>query len=402
MVALLSNVAGWASPKIRLFVNGRRGQLQRLEAERLARPGTLVWFHCASLGEFEQARPLIEKIKSEFPDHRILLTFFSPSGYEVRRNYEYADIVAYLPWDTPSNAHRFVQIAQPSLAVFIKYEFWLNYSLELRQASVPLVSVSSIFRSQQIFFRWYGGFFRKTLQNFSYFFVQDDSSVALLKSIHINTVQQCGDTRFDRVFAIHKTSRVVPVAESFKAAEKLMVVGSCWPDDLHVLVPFIQAHQNQLKFIIAPHEISEPSLNSVQKEIGSSVFRFSSPPEHPEDFQVLLIDNVGMLANLYRYGEYAFIGGAYGKGLHNILEAACQGIPVFFGDRNYSKFREAVDLINRGGAYVIKDTDDLEEKYRMISTPEFYLPACDATRGYVEENLGATAMIMTHLRKLLQ
>lgn len=385
-------------PKARAFVTGRKKLIHRVEADFRTNTAPVVWVHCASLGEFEQGRPVIETLKTQFPGVKVLLTFFSPSGYEVRKNYAHADYIYYLPWDTGSNARKFIAAAKPVLAIFIKYEFWHHYTRALASRKITTLSVSSIFRKDQTFFKSYGGFYRRILQNFSYFFVQNDESVRLLKSIGITNCQRSGDTRFDRVYQIVKQSDEVEIAKNFKANQKVFVIGSSWPEDLDVLVPFI--NENKMKFIIAPHETTEASITSVERSLQVKSIRYSQASnQNLEDYQVLIIDNIGMLSKLYRYGEFAFIGGAYGKGLHNILEAACYGVPILFGNRAYSKFQEAIDLINRGGAFEIVDYPDLKEKYEMLNLPENFLLACEVTRQYVEENLGATEKIIGFCRE---
>lgn len=364
-----------------------------------------VWIHCASLGEFEQARPLIEKLKNEYQGIKILLTFFSPSGFEVRKNYDKADLVSYLPWDTAAHASKLISIVKPTIAVFVKYEFWYHYTNELKKNGVPIISISSIFRENQLFFKSYGGFYRGILKNFSHFFVQNDVSLKLLRSIGIQQCSLAGDTRFDRVYEIVKRGDELPIAERFKNNQNTLVVGSCWPEDFEVLEPFI--NQNTIKFIIAPHEISEEFIERLEKSLRVKSIRYSHAQNGSlkngslEDSQVLIIDNIGMLSRLYRYGEFAFVGGAFGKGLHNILEAACYGVPIFFGNKNYEKFREAVDLINRGGAFEVKDYTDFKSKYEMLNAPETFLLACEVTKLYVVENLGATEKIMRYCRTLL-
>lgn len=388
--------------KARLFTEGRKNTFEKLESQVATGTSPIIWIHCSSLGEFEQGRPVMDALRKEYPDIRILLTFFSPSGYEVRKNYPGADFVHYLPLDTVTNARRWVQVTRPHLAVFVKYEFWHNYAVELRKAGVPLLSVSSIFRSDQIFFRSYGMLSRKTLRCFSHFFVQDQGSAQLLSTIQLRNVTVAGDTRFDRVNALIKSSVGIPVVESFKANDKVLVAGSVWKEDMDVLVPFI--NESASKFIIAPHEIGEQTLKEIESSIEGRVIRFSAALDSPglESAKVLLIDNVGMLSRLYRYGEFAYVGGAFGKGLHNILEAACYGIPILFGNRNYKKFREARELIMRGGAFEVADTADLRSRFEMITLPENFLLACEVTRSYVQENLGATEKVLKYCRPILQ
>jgi 3-deoxy-D-manno-octulosonic-acid transferase len=394
-------IASLFHPKAKAFVKGRRGIFRKMETVFGNNQSPVTWIHCASLGEFEQARPLIEVLKKEYPDVKILLTFFSPSGYEVRKNYDKADLVVYLPWDTASNASKFVAIAKPRLAVFVKYEYWYHYTDVLKKKKVPIVSISSIFRTNQLFFKSYGGFYRRILKNFSHFFVQNDVSLRLLRSIGIQNSSLAGDTRFDRVYEIVKHAEEIPIAVKFKNSQNTIVVGSCWPEDFEVLAPLI--NQNSTKFIIAPHEISEDFIQMLEKSLTVKSIRYSQAQNtnHLEDHQVLIIDNIGMLSRLYRYGEFAFVGGAFGKGLHNILEAACYGVPIFFGNKNYEKFQEAIDLINRGGAFEVKDYTDFKSKYEMMNVPENFLLACEVTKLYVVENLGATEKIMRYCRTLL-
>lgn len=402
LVSTLFWFASFFNQKAKHFVQGRKSLLKKIQQAFSNTSHRVVWVHCASLGEFEQGRPLIEKLKSEFPDCKILLTFFSPSGYEVRKNYAYADWVFYLPWDTQRNAATFITAAKPVLAIFVKYEFWYHYTNELQKRDIPILSIASIFRSEQLFFKSYGGFYRGILKKFSYFFVQNFSSADLLKSIGIQTLEVAGDTRFDRVAEIVSKAERIPLAEKFKGKEKVLVIGSAWPEDMEVLAPFINEQGTYLKFILAPHEISEASLVEMERGIQRKHLRFSTTTEeNVVDCSVLIIDNMGMLSRLYHYGEFAFVGGAYGKGLHNILEAACYGVPIFFGNKNYEKFQEAKDLINRGGAFAVADYQELVAKYEMITAPENFLIACEVTKGYVQENLGATEKIMHYCRRIL-
>ena len=394
-------VAALFLPKAEAFVNGRENLFEKIQKAFQGQQGQVVWIHCASLGEFEQGRPVIESLKKEYPAVKVLLTFFSPSGYEVRKNYKEADHVFYLPWDTSANARKFISVTNPTVAIFVKYEFWYHYSTELKSRNIPTISISSIFRKEQLFFRKSGGFYRRILKNFSYFFVQNKTSLELLNSIGIYQCTLAGDTRFDRVYTVVQNGEAIPVAHAFKANQKTIVVGSCWPEDLEVLTPLINEGKN--KFIIAPHEITETFLQRIERTLRVKSMRYSKAEnQNLEDYQVLIIDNVGLLSRLYRYGEFAFIGGAFGKGLHNILEAACYGIPIFFGNKSYQRFQEATDLVNRGGAYAVANHTELKEKFEMLNLPENFLPACEVTRAYVIENLGATEKIMEYCRKLLK
>ncbi len=399
---LIYRLSGIVNPKALLFNNGQKNIIKNIKASLSRTSQPLIWVHCASLGEFEQGRPVMEKLKIEFPSHKIMLTFFSPSGFEVRKNYDKADYIFYLPWDTRKNASRLLELTKPVLAIFVKYEFWFHYTTELKKRNIPILSVSAIFRPSQLFFKSYGGFYRRILLNFNHFFVQNDESIRLLKSLGIQNCTKAGDTRFDRVIEMANKAEEIAVVRKFKNNEKVMVVGSCWPEDLDVLIPFINENYYTIKFIIAPHEVSESFIAGLEKVLNSENIRYSQVSgKKIEDYQVLIIDNVGMLSTLYKYGEFAYVGGAFGKGLHNILEAACYGIPIFFGNTNYQKFQEAVDLINRGGAFEVADYLDFKHKYEMINLPQTFLLACEVTKQYVEENLGATEKVMAYSRKLL-
>jgi 3-deoxy-D-manno-octulosonic-acid transferase len=401
LLTIGARIASLFNQKARALVLGRKNLLTTVQQSLASNTSPVAWIHCSSLGEFEQGRPIIERLRKEFRDHKILLTFFSPSGYEVRKNYPGADYVFYLPFDTPNNASKWVEVTRPSLAIFVKYEFWFNYTEELRKAGVPLISASAIFREDQIFFKSIGGSLRKILRNFNHFFVQDQQSAKLLQGIGIANVTIAGDTRFDRVYEITSSKERISVAEQFKSEENVMVAGSCWREDIEVLAPFI--NETQIKFIIAPHEITDAFLEEIEKSIVGKTVRFSKAGNDADlaSAKVLLIDNVGMLSKLYRYGEFAFVGGAFGKGLHNILEAACFGIPVFFGNRTYQKFNEAKELIMLGGAFEVNDFADLRAKYEMVTRPENFMLACEVTRNYVLHNLGATDKILQYCRKVL-
>jgi 3-deoxy-D-manno-octulosonic-acid transferase len=403
LVSSIYKLAALFNSKARAFVKGRKNIFNKLEEAFVKNTAPIVWVHCASLGEFEQGRPLIEALKSEKPNHKILLTFFSPSGYEIRKNYPNADFIFYLPWDGKRNAKKFISITKPSLAIFIKYEFWYHYTHQLHKQDIPIVSASSIFRRDQFFFKPYGSFYRNVLRKFTYFFVQNAVSVKLLNGIGIRNCRHTGDTRFDRVNALTHQAGEIPLVERFKDKQHTWVIGSSWQEDMDELLPFINESANRLKFIIAPHEISESFINTIEKNLQVKSMRFSNAVENPETYSVLIIDNIGMLSKLYKYGEFAYVGGGFGRGLHNILEPACYGIPVFFGNKNYEKFQEANDLIMRGGAFEISGYADLRSKYELlISRPENYVIACEVTAEYIKENLGATDLIVGYCKKLLQ
>lgn len=385
--------------KARLFHEGRRDLWSKLATARSG--GRWIWVHCASLGEFEQGRPVIEALRREFPGHRIALTFFSPSGYEMRKDYDRVDLVTYLPWDTPINARRFVRTLQPELAIFVKYEFWLNYLRALNKYQVPIISISTILRPEQIFFTWYGALFRRGLRSIRFFFTQNDETVGLLQEIGISAARAVGDTRFDRVVAITAQAAPVPIAGQFKSHEPLLVVGSCWHQDMAVLLPFL--NEQKIKCIIAPHEMDDRLMRWIEKSLLAKSVRLSVAETLPDlsDFQVLIVDRIGLLSRLYRYGNWAYVGGAFGRGVHNILEAASYGIPVFFGNRSYQKFREAVDLLNQGGAFAVGDFNDVKNVFEKLKDPDTYTLACAVNKSYVERNQGATAEILAYCKSKL-
>ena len=365
----------------------------------------LAWFHCASLGEFEQGRPVIEKFKETSPDYKILLTFFSPSGYEVRKNYAEADYICYLPSDTPSNASDFIEYFNPSIAFFVKYEFWYNYLRILHEKQIPVISFSAIFRENQIFFRWYGGFHRNILKYFTHIFVQNKQSLELLQSIGIEKVTVGGDTRFDRVKQIADARKPLPIIETFKDKKPLLIMGSCWQQDFEVIAPFLNKFEKDLKVIIAPHEINEEEIERWKKELKGTSVKFSEIKGLPKEpiviSDILFIDNIGMLSSLYQYADFAWIGGAYGKGLHNILEAATFGLPIFFGNKNYKKFQEAVDLESLGGAKSINGTADFDIEFRKLYDDLVLRnQKSEIIKRYVQENTGGTNKIIKYTEGL--
>ncbi len=412
-----------ASPfnkKAKLWIDGRSAlfdsqysmfdqQTSNIELRRGTPPALkLAWFHCASLGEFEQGRPVIEKFRETFPDYKILLTFFSPSGYEVRKNYAGADYICYLPADTPSNAKEFIEHFKPSIAFFVKYEFWYNYLRILHEKQIPVISFSAIFRENQLFFKWYGGFHRNILKYFMHIFVQNKTSLALLQSAGIQNVTVGGDTRFDRVAEIVKKSYVHIAVDAFKADKPLLIVGSCWQEDFEVIAPFLNNFTEELKVIIAPHEINEQEIQSWAKILKGTTIKYSDLSEigfdyeKPFEYKTLIIDNIGILSSLYRHADFAWIGGAYGKGLHNILEAATFGLPIFFGNKKYKKFQEAVDLEILGGAKTIANTEEFEIEFiKLYDNLALRNQKSEIIKKYVEENLGGTDRIIKYVAKVI-
>jgi len=351
--------------KAKLFVAGRKTTWHKLQAFN---PGKdeVFWFHCASLGEFEQARPLIEKLKG-LKACKVVITFFSPSGYEIRKNYELADLIIYLPKDSKRNSKRFLNEIKPTKIFFIKYEFWGNYLLGARQRQIPTYLISGVFRKNQIFFKWYGGYMRKILRSFTQIFLQNNDSKLLLNQINVNSVVT-GDTRYDRVLQNAKKVKSFPLIEQFVNQQTTVVVGSCWGEDEAVILPVLNQKEN-LKIIIAAHEIDEPHLLNIEKQINKPTVRYSQLKnvDNTNDYDVLIIDNIGMLMHLYQYGKLAYIGGAFGKGLHNILEPASFGLPVIFGN-NYSKFPEAFEFINKGIGFSISNTSEFESIFNKLLT----------------------------------
>jgi 3-deoxy-D-manno-octulosonic-acid transferase len=359
--------------------------------------GYKVWVHCASLGEFEQARPLIEKIKDLHPSCRIILSFFSPSGYEVRKNYPMADLVIYLPLDTKENAQHFIAELKPELALFVKYEFWFHFLNELNRQQIPAVLFSSAFRSNQIFFKWYGGLFRQMLQKFTHIFVQDEPSQSLLKTIGLSA-SIANDTRFDRVSAIaaHKTD--LPLIQLFKGNSKLLIAGSTWAKDEKLLRACIkQKVPKGYKYIIAPHELEKERLHTLKRNMSAKT-RFYSElnMENAAETDVVIIDNFGMLAALYSYGEIAYVGGAFNASVHNILEAAVYGVPVIFGP-NFEKSLEAEKLIELKGAFAINDIESLQERLQSLSNASSLVGASAVCHQYVSNNKGGTQVIYQYL-----
>ncbi|MBN2666592.1 MAG: 3-deoxy-D-manno-octulosonic acid transferase [Bacteroidales bacterium] len=382
--------------KVRLMVKGWKDWEEKLK-ERAGAGSKNIWVHCASLGEFEQGRPVIEEIRSREPQSRIILSFFSSSGYEIRKNYIGADYVCYLPPDTPGNAERFVKAANPSAVIFVKYEFWNNYISEVRRKSIPLYLISGIFRPGQHFFSWYGGFFRKMLSCFTYIFVQDQKSESLLRSAGINNVTVAGDTRFDRVVEIASSAKDIGALETFRGNARLVLAGSSWPPDEEIIARYIHEHPGAAKWVFAPHEIDESNIKRLEKLLGKSVVRFSEFTEDGEGAEVMIIDNMGMLSSAYRYAYIAVVGGGFGKGIHNVLEPACWGKPVLFGP-NHGKFREAVELITEGGGKVFTDYNDFRESLNIwLSDIESYRKAARSAGEYVKTNSGATATILKQI-----
>jgi 3-deoxy-D-manno-octulosonic-acid transferase len=384
--------------KAKLWVEGRIGIFEKLRTE-IGEQKKTVWFHAASLGEFEQGRPVIEAFRQNYPDHKILLTFFSPSGYEIRKNYEGVDFVYYLPIDLKRYVDRFLSIVKPQLVFIIKYEFWFNYLHKLHKLQIPVFIISANFRESQHFFKWYGGWFRKNLRLITGFFVQSPRSLILLKSIGINQVIVSGDTRFDRVVEIAKHPKKFPMMEEFVKDGIVLLAGSTWPEDEKILHDLISSNMAGFKLIIAPHEIHEAHLLQIEKIFSSQkAIRFSQAGgAEISNYNIIIIDGMGYLSSLYQYCYLAFIGGGFGKGIHNILEAVTFGKPVFFGP-NFNKFTEAIDLVEKGGAFSFQEASELKPLIdRFISSDISYKKSSLVCKNYIETSIGATQKILKEI-----
>ena len=385
-----------ASPfyeKAKLWRNGRKNIFPQLEAACSGKK--IIWLHCASLGEYEQGKPLIEKWRAEKPDYQILVTFFSPSGYEVRKNDKTADFVFYLPIDTPRNAKRFLDAVKPKAAIFVKYEYWYNYMKQLKIRNIPFYYVSAIFFPNQHFFKWYGGWFRKQLTAATHFYVQDKNSEKLLQSIDIKQVTISGDTRFDRVNRIAKENVAVPEIEGFKENSKLLIAGSTWQPDEHILAELFPEISNEYKLVIAPHLIDKEHIKSIQKLFADkkTVLFTEKEGKNLSEYEVFIIDTIGLLNKMYKYADVAHIGGGFETGLHNTLEAAVFGIPVFFGP-HYSRFNEAVQLVAREAAFPVHSAEEMKQLWRQrVADGNLYSQTCANCRAYVMENIGAVEKV---------
>ena len=391
---------GLFSKKVKLMRKGHK-QVFDILRQSIDKDSQYLWFHAASLGEFEQGRPLIERIRKRYPQYKILLTFFSPSGYEVRKNYEGADVICYLPFDTPRNVRRFLDLARPSMAFFIKYEFWQNYMKGLQRRGIPTYSVSSIFRPNQVFFRWYGGQYYKVLTRITHFFVQNEESLRLLATRGVTNATVVGDTRFDRVLEIHQAARQLPLVERFKGdCNKVLVAGSSWQPDEELFIDYFNRHP-EMKLIIAPHVVDENHLAWIESRLNRPSMRYTRALGTNADLSrvdCLIIDCYGLLSSIYRYGEISYVGGGFGVGIHNVLEAAVYGIPVLFGPNN-QRFREARQLLAEGGAFEIHDATGFTATMDRLFTDEAFLAQSGECAGrYVKDNAGAADAVLEAIK----
>lgn len=393
-------VASFFNTKAKKWIKGRIENAALIkEFSRKFQNERVAWIHCASLGEFEQGRPIIEKLKNENKDIKTVITFFSPSGYEIRKNYPLADLVCYLPLDTSKNAREFVRAIHPSMVIFIKYEFWFNILNELKKHKIPLYLASASFREKQHFFKWYGNWFVKILKLFDHIFVQDEISKNLLERINIRQITVSGDTRFDRVYQTMKAAEEIALIDKFKNRKTLLIAGSTWVEDEKILQ---QVNKPGLKIILAPHEAGEKNIERVVSLFPRSI-RYSQLPVLDDQViaagNYLIIDNVGLLARLYRYGDIAYVGGAFGRSLHNILEPAAFGLPVLFGP-DFQKNREAAALIEKGGGFSITNASGLKEKLNfLMDEPMILKIASEMSRNFVRSNTGATGKIYEVISK---
>ncbi|UUW10820.1 3-deoxy-D-manno-octulosonic acid transferase [Flavobacterium plurextorum] len=384
------------SPKIKLFVEGRKNVFAILE-EKIKPSDKTIWFHSASLGEYEQGLPVIEKIKEKYPSHKIIVTFFSPSGYEVRKNNTVADVTVYLPLDSKSNAKRFLKLVHPEFVFFIKYEFWLNYLKELEKSKTPTYLISGIFRDSQMFFKWYGGFYRNALKAFTFFFVQNESSKQKIEAIGFKNVVISGDTRFDRVTAILERDNKLDYIENFKNNQPAIVIGSSWPKDEALITEYINQAPDNIKFIIAPHNIKTDQITVLKSLLTKSTVLYSEKEgKDLSNYNVFIIDTIGLLTKIYSYAAIAYVGGGFGNpGIHNILEPATFGIPIVIGP-NFANFAEAVSLVELKGCIPVSTFSELKIVFdRLLNDDAFFKEKSKICKSFIEENKGATSTIMT-------
>ena len=395
---LLALIISLWNRKAGQWIRGRRGWRKSLES--VFQPGDkVIWIHCASLGEFEQGRPVIEALRESCADRKILLTFFSPSGYEKRKDYPLADHVMYLPLDTARNARKLVKSISPEMALFVKYEFWFHFLTRLKKSGIPVYLASGIFRSDQLFFKWYGSWYKGILDAFSHIFVQDENSSTLLAQHGFKNVTVAGDTRFDRVSQLAQSDYSNPVLEAYAADAPLIIAGSTWEPDEQLIEEAYNALPSGVKWIIAPHELSEGHLGKLRKRFPECVLYTDLGREVPAGIRVIIVNTIGHLSYLYRYGTIAYIGGGFGKGIHNILEAATYGMPVIFGP-NCKKFSEAHELLERGAAFIVSGAPGfLSTVHQQLENPDLLKTTSETASNYVKERVGASSMIVQKLCK---
>lgn len=395
---IIAHFAALFSDKAKLFVKGRKNWYKNLQKNFKRGESKVIWMHVSSLGEFEQGRPLIERIKAELPDFKIVLTFFSPSGYEIRKNYPHADYVCYLPLDTRRNAKKFLTWLQPDYSIFVKYDFWFNYIHQASKLNSDIILISGLFRNSQLFFKPLGSWYRKQLKQFNHLFLQDDQSEKLLHSIQIKNTTVCGDSRMDRVIEIAEQKKEFELIEKFASDSFVIVGGSTWPPDEELLFEFKQKTQHELKLILAPHDISESHLRGIEDKAPEKTLRYSkASSENILETNILIIDSIGMLSSLYYYGKIAYIGGGFGVSIHNTLEPAVYGIPVLFGPK-YHKFKEAVDMIAAGGAFSVATYKEFEKHLeQLLSNFNLLDKSGNNAKDYIYKMSGATGKIFEYI-----
>ncbi len=402
LYGLAIRIAARFSPKAKAWVSGRQPVFEQLR-QSFMESDQVVWMHCASLGEFEQGRPVIEKIKTEYPNHKILLTFFSPSGYQIRKDYKYADLVCYLPEDTSKNARRFLSFIKPKLAIFVKYDLWYHYLKNLHDQNIPTLLISAIFYPKQIFFKWHGSLFRKMLGYFTHIFVQNKSSEILLGEIGITPVTIAGDNRIDRVVQIATNASRLENIEVFINQMPTIIFGSTWPKDEQLLFQLLQEKEfDNYKFIVAPHDVSKGNIQRIVKQIPNNIssIKYSTLHSATKQNKILIIDNIGLLSTIYQYGQWAYIGGAFKAGLHNTLEPITFGLPVVFGPK-YHKFTEAVQLVKDKGAFSIKNYNELYTIFTKLKKETTRKQASGVVLEFLEKNKGATKKVFMTIQKIL-
>ena len=400
--SILLKLMSLFSPKLKLFVKGRKQTFSILK-EKIAPIDKVIWFHCASLGEFEQGRPVIEKIKQLYPNHKIVLSFFSPSGYEIRKNYEAANAVVYLPLDTNKNVKKFIELLHPEIAIFVKYEFWPNLLNELKRKEIPTILISGIFRKNQLFFKNYGRWMSNKLNLFSHFFVQDENSKKLLNSIAIENVSISGDTRFDRVFEIINQNNKLDFLDNFKNNKFTLVAGSTWPEDEKMLVNYINKHaSSQEKFIIAPHNINPIAIKKLQKKLLVKSVLYSNYQQNDlKSAKVFIVDTIGILTKVYSYADIAYVGGGFTNGIHNILEPATFGIPIIIGPK-YQKFNEAIEMLAENACLTANNKSEFNNILNDLRDDLLRAKIGDQAKNYVKSRIGATNIISIYISNIIK
>ncbi len=396
------HIAAFFSNKAKLWIDGRKTVFEDLEHLGFQDTDKIIWIHTASLGEFEQGRPIIEQLKKVFPQYKILLSFFSPSGYEIRKNYALADHICYLPMDSKRHAQQFIKTVNPQLAIFIKYDLWYHYLNELQKIKTPILLISALFRKDQFYFKFFGRFFKPVLKKIDHIFVQNKSSEEVLHQHGISNTSIAGDSRIDRVIKIAAEKKRDTIVEQFIDNRPVFIFGSTWPEDEAIISPYINAHPQKYRYIIASHDISIARIKSIENQFQLTSIRYSEAANNQlRDYDLLIIDNIGKLSAIYQYGKLAYIGGAFGKGLHNILEPAAFGLPLIFGPR-YQKFEEANSLIEQGAGFSIKSSTDFQHIVNQLQEDTFYNKSATIALAYIQKNQGATTKIINFIKEVFQ